>query len=126
MAFVPYSYDDGQPRPSEYYKTGAAGDLTIGLCMALTEGEAALSQSPTHICLRTEAEAPAGTLIPLMPIDGGIVFEAPLAAGADSLAPGGTAAIAADGLSIAAGSGPIRIVSMDGTAAGDLCRCRFA
>ena len=127
MAFIPYSYDCGQMPPAEYAPLASAGDITVGLCMAVTGDGAALSVKPDHICLREEKNAAADTLIPLMHIGGGVVFEAPLAADAASLAPGSLCDVAADGLSIAATSanGNIIIVSMDGTSAGDLCRCRF-
>lgn len=127
MAFTPYSYDCGQMPPAEYFKLADAGDITIGQCMTVTEGKAALSVTPDYICLREEAAAAADTLIPLMHISEGIVFEAPLAADAASLAPGSYADVAADGLSIAATTANknIIIVSMDGNQAGDLCRCRF-
>lgn len=127
MAFLPYSYDCGQMPPAEYAKLAAAGDITVGLCMTVSEAGAALSAKPDYICLREEAGAAAGTLIPLMHIGEGIVFEAPLAADSASLAPGSVCDVAADGLTIASTSanGNIIIVSMDGNQAGDLCRCRF-
>lgn len=127
MAFIPYSYDCGQMPPAEYASLASAGDITVGLCMALGEDGAALSVKPDHICLREEKNAAANTLIPLMHIGEGIVFEAPLAADAAALVPGSVCDVAADGLSIAATSanGNIIIVSMDGNKAGDLCRCRF-
>lgn len=127
MAFLPYSYDCGQMPPAEYVKLASAGDITVGLCMSLTEDGAAPSAKPEYICLREETDAAAGTLVPLMHIGEGIVFEAPLAADAASLVPGGYADVSADGLSIAATTANknIIIVSMDGAKAGDLCRCRF-
>lgn len=127
MAFLPYSYEGGQMPPSEYHKLAAAGDITIGLCMALSGGRAALSVTPEYICLREEQGAAADTPVPLMHITDEVIFEAPLATDAAALVPGSRADVAADGLSIAAtgANGNIMIVSMDGTAAGDLCRCRF-
>lgn len=127
MAFTPYSYDCGQMPPAEYFKLAESGDITIGQCMTVTGGKAALSAEPDYICLREEAGAAADTLVPLMHIGEGIVFEAPLGEDADSLVPGSLADVAADGLSIAATAekANIIIVSMDGNKAGDLCRCRF-
>lgn len=122
MAFLPYSYDDGQPLPSEYVTARAA--VTVGVCGALTDGEFSASAKPTHIAL---ADAEEGAFIPTMRIGGGVVFEAPLAAASASLAPGSLADVSADGLSIAATTANknIQIVSMDGTAKGDMCRVRF-
>lgn len=127
MAFLPYSYDDGQPRPFEYYKLASAGDIEIGTAMAMTGGKLAPSASPTYICMRAEKGAAAETVVPVVRIDEGVVFEAPLAAEAASLKPGVRCAVSANGLTIAGASdsGKLEIVDMDGTAAGDLCRVRF-
>ena len=127
MAFLPYSYENGQPCPFEYHKLASAGDITVGLCMALEDGKAALSAKPDYICLREEINAAADTLVPLMHIGAGVIFEAPLAAASDSLAPGSLCDVSADGLAIApTGTNKnIMIITMDGTAKGDLCRCRF-
>ncbi len=127
MAFLPYSYENGQPCPFEYHKLAQAGDIAVGLCMALTEGKAALSAKPDYICLREEKNAPADTLIPMMHISGDVVFEAPLAADSAGLAEGSLCDVSADGLAIAntTANKNIMIITMDGTAKGDLCRCRF-
>lgn len=128
MACIPYSYENGQPVPVAYHALKTGGDIAIGQCMKLAGGGVSLSAEPDHICLRTEANAQAGALIPLMHIAGNIVFEAPLAADSAALVPGSVCDVSADGLSIAAtaSKGNIIIVSMDGSKAGDLCRCRFA
>lgn len=127
MAFLPYSYENGQPCPFAYHKLASAGDITIGLCMALEDGKAAVSAKPDYICLRDEDNAAADTLVPLMHISADVVFEAPLAADAAALTPGALCDVSADGLAIAAtGTNKnIQIITMDGTAKGDLCRCRF-
>lgn len=127
MAFLPYSYENGQPCPFEYHKLAEAGDIQIGLCMALEDGKAAISAKPDYICLRDEENAAADTLVPLMHISADVVFEAPLAADAAALTPGSLCDVSADGLAIAAtGTNKnIQIITMDGTAEGDLCRCRF-
>lgn len=127
MAFVPYSYDGGQMPPAEYFKLAAAGPISVGQCMAVSGGAAAVSVKPDYICLREDAAAGTDEPVPFMHISEGIVFEAPLAAGAASFAPGTLADVSADGKSIAATTSNknVMIVSMDGTAAGDICRCRF-
>lgn len=127
MAFLPYSYDEGQPRPFEYYKLSAKGDIEIGTAMAITGGKLAASATPGYICMRTEKGAAADTVVPVIRIDAGVVFEAPLAAAAATLKAGARASVSSDGLSIggAADGGVLEIVSMDGTAKGDLCRVRF-
>ena len=59
MAFLPYSYNDGQPRPFEYYKLSVAGSIEIGTAMALSGGKLAASATPAYICMRTEKSAAA-------------------------------------------------------------------
>lgn len=127
MAFVPYSYDDGQPMPFEYYKLAQDGDIQIGLCLALAEGALCVSAEPGYISMREEAAAKAGTTIPVIRVSEKVVFEAPLAADGSALAEGSLAGVSGDGLGIdpAAGVKNIEIVDMDGSAAGDKCRCRF-
>lgn len=127
MAFVPFSYEGGQMPPSEYHKLGAAQDIVIGQCMTVEDGKAVPSVLPDYICLREEKGAAADTLIPVMHIGEGVVFEAPLAADSAALVPGSLVDVAADGLSIASTTANknVFIISMDGTAQGDLCRCRF-
>jgi hypothetical protein len=126
MAFIPYSYDNGQPLPSQYVPA-AAGDVTVGLCMALSGGQLSLSKSPDYIALCDRKGVLAGQVIPAMHITGDMVFEAPLAADSKALKPGSVVDVASDGLSIASTSTTknVQIISMDGTAQGDLCRCRF-
>lgn len=125
MAFLPYSYDHGQPLPSAYIQS-AGGDVAVGLCLAVSGGTAALSVKPEYIALCDRAAA-EGEVIPAMRVTRDMVFEAPLHGAAAGLKPGSLADVAEDGLSIANTSAVknVQIIAMDGTAAGDLCRCRF-
>lgn len=127
MAFVPYSYDDGQPMPFEYYKLAQNGNLQIGLGMALAEGVLGVSATPGYICMRDETGALAGSTVPVIRVSDKVLFEAPLAAAGASLTAGSMAGVSANGLGIdpAAAVKNIEIVDMDGTEAGDKCRCRF-
>lgn len=125
MAFIPYSYDSGQPAPSEYHELASAGDLYIGLSMTVSGDGAAVSKTPDYICLREEKGAAAGTLIPMMHISTDVIFEAPLGQDAPALTAGSAAGVSADGLTIDPQGSALVIVNMDGTEAGDLCRCRF-
>jgi hypothetical protein len=125
MAFMPYSYENGQPLPSEYMPA-AAGNVTVGQCMALDGGRLSLSVKPDYIAL-CDKNAADGESIPAMHITEAVVLEAPLAADAPALKPGSLVDVAADGLTIAS-TGTVKnvqIISMDGTAQGDLCRCRI-
>lgn len=123
MAFLPYSYDDGQPVPTEYHK--ASGNIVVGLGMALSGGVLAASAKPEYIALCDMASA-SEAVIPAMRITADTVFEAPLAA-ATSLKVGSYADVSATGLTIAntTSNKNIQIVGMDGTAAGSKCRVRF-
>jgi hypothetical protein len=125
MAFTPYSYDHGQPLPSQYLPT-AAGTISVGLCMALSGGQLSLSTKPDYIAL-CDRTCTAGERIPAMHITEDMIFEAPLKAASKDVKAGSLVDVAADGLSIASTSvnKNIQIISMDGTAKGDLCRCRF-
>lgn len=127
MAFLPYSYDDGQPRPFEYYKLSAAGDIEIGKTMALSSGKLVTSATPVYVCMRTEKSAAADAVVPVIRIDRDVVFEAPLAEAMTTLKAGAKCDVSADGLSIAktTTNSNIEIVSMDGTAKDSLCRVRF-
>jgi hypothetical protein len=126
MAFMPYSYENGQPLPSEYLPV-SAGTVTVGQCMALSGGRLGLSVQPTYIALCDRKSATEGEVIPAMHITDDLVLEAPLAADSPALKPGDTVDVAADGLTIAStGTNKnVQIITMDGTAQGDLCRVRF-
>lgn len=128
MAFVPFSYDDGQPLPFEYFKLSADADLQIGLCMALEGGGLAVSAEPDYICMREEAGAAQGSTVPVIRVSGKAVFEAPLTAAGSALQAGSAAGVSGDGLGIdpAAAVKNLVILDMDGSRAGDKCRCRFA
>ncbi len=127
MAFVPYSYDDGQMMPFEYYKLAAAGDVQVGLCMALKDGGLTASAEPGFLCMRDETAAAAGATLPVIRLSGKMVLEAPLAAAGAALTAGSLVGVSGDGLGLdpAAGTKNMEIVDMDGTAQGDKCRCRF-
>lgn len=122
MGFIPYSYDAGQPLPSEYLKV-SGGTIVPGLCMKLSNGALTVSAEPDYIALCDMESAPANTVIPAMRVTTEAVFEAPLASGSESLTAGGTAGISADGLSVSASASVknIQIISVSG----GKCRCRF-
>lgn len=128
MAFIPYSYDDGMPRPFEYHVLAEECDIEIGLAMSLTGSGLVVSDEPELICMREERNVPAGTRnIPTIRVSGDVVWEAPLFVSSTSLAPGSLAGVSKDGLFVdpAAVLKNIQIEDMDGTNAGDKCRCRF-
>ncbi|MCD8322939.1 MAG: hypothetical protein LUC89_08660 [Oscillospiraceae bacterium] len=126
MAILPYSFDNGQPIPWEYYPVAGGEDLYVGLGMAVTDGQLGPSTEPTFISLREEEAPAAGTVIPVMRLTEGVVYEIPLNADSAGLQIGVHAGIADDCMTITPGLGEmLEIVGFDGEQAGDLCRCRF-
>lgn len=126
MAFIPYSYDNGQPLPTEYIPA-AAGNYTIGMCLELAGGKVAKSIVPTHIALCDRTGVTVGTPIPVMHISADMIFEAPLAAASSSLKQGSYVDVSTDCVSISntASNQNLQIISLDGTDKGSLCRVRF-
>lgn len=126
MAFIPYSYDNGQPLPTEYIPA-AAGTYTVGMCVELANGRVGKSAVPTHIALCDRTGVTAGSPIPVMHISKDVVFEVPLAAAASALRAGSLVDVATDCLSITntTMNQNVQIIDMDGTAKGSMCRVRF-
>lgn len=76
MAFLPYSYDDGQPRPWEYLPAGA---ITVNVGKTLTQSTGLLAiasntTKPTYISM-IDKVCSSGDIIPVIRVDHGIVFE---------------------------------------------------
>ena len=78
MAFIPHSYDDGQPRPWEYLPCSA---ITPKVGMALTQSSGNLAiatgtTKPTYISMVDKSAAcTAGDIIPVIRVYSGIIFE---------------------------------------------------
>ncbi|MCD8087806.1 MAG: hypothetical protein LUE22_04355 [Oscillospiraceae bacterium] len=125
MAILPYSFDNGQPMPWEYYPVAGGEDLYVGLGMAINDGQLERSATPTFISMREEAAPAAGTIIPVMRLTEGVVYEIPLESDCDGLQIGTCVGIADNGLTIAVGGEMMEIIGFDGEQAGDLCRCRI-
>ena len=77
MAFMPFSYDDGQPRPWEYIP---CDDITVTVGTALYQSSGLLVKAtgttkPTYICMmEAPAAVAAGTLIPVVAVQPDIIF----------------------------------------------------
>lgn len=132
MAFLPYSYDDGQPRPWEYLP---AGNITpkVGLGLVQSSGVFAVAGAtakPTYISMAEYGSAVAsGTLIPVIRVDHGIVFETTNTAAMSGVNIG-QSVTTSDGLKVTAttSSGVAEVISYDGKAsagAGGKVRVRF-
>ena len=131
MAFLPYSYDDGQPRPWEYLPCGA---ITPKVGMALVESSgnlaiAAGTNKPTYISMVDKASAcTAGDIIPVIRVDHGIVFETTFSADPTGINVGDKVTLhASSGLQVTATTtgGVAEVVYKDANASGAMCRVRF-
>ncbi|MCD8117864.1 MAG: hypothetical protein LUE21_12315 [Oscillospiraceae bacterium] len=126
MAFLPYSYDSGQPLPFEYYPVDGSGDIYVGQVMALSGGQLVPGNSSDYISMREESAPAAGTVIPVIRATQDAVFEAPLGAAAPGLRAGTTCSVSDDGMSLNLdGGSSVVIIGLDGEGEGDLCRVRF-
>lgn len=129
MGFMIHSTDSGRVPATEYLPAGA---ITPKAGMALTQTGGLLvsavgAQAPSYISMcEREKACEAGEAIPVIRVDGDIIFETTFSADADSVALGDKVTISADGLSITAtAGGPAEVVYMDGTEKGSMCRVRF-
>lgn len=129
MAFIPYSYRDGQPEPWEYLQTSAIGTVTVGMALTLSNGKLAKATGtvrPDYISMYGGTAA-AGDTIPVIRVYEETIFETEFSAAAASAAAGGKHTIDTTGTMITATttSGVAEVVSLNGTAAGDKVRVRF-
>lgn len=129
MAFLPYSYDDGQPRPWEYIP---CDDIAVSVGMALVQSSGLLIKAtgttkPTYISMVDKTVATEGDPIPVIRIDSGIIFETTNSASLSSAAIGAKVTLHTDGLQITGTttSGVAEIVYKEADAVGSVCRVRF-
>lgn len=131
MGFLIYSVEHGRVPAFEYLPCSA---ITPKIGMALTQdtGNLAIASGttkPTYISMAEYGSAvTAGTIIPVIRVDDGIIFETTFSASASSIKLGNKVTLASDGLRVTAttSSGVAEVVYMDGTSSGDMCRVRFA
>ena len=131
MAFKLYSTDDGRVPPVEYLPAGA---ITPKAGMALTQSSGNLAiatgtTAPSYISMmETDAALTAGTMIPVIRVEPGMIFETSFSASASSVKLGNKVTLhASNGLQVTATTtdGVAEVVYMDGTASGSMCRVRF-
>jgi len=127
--FLPIKSDNGALLPWEYM-SAAAGDYKAGQLLTVDEGflaaiEDATTEAPPYLCM-ADITLEEGGILPVTRISEDYIYETTLAAADATAAVGGKLQIAAGGLEAAAGPGAFEIVYLDGKAAGDMVRGRFA
>lgn len=121
MAFLPFSYDDGQPRPWEYLPCGAITPK-VGMALTQTSGNLAIATGttkPTYISMIDCASAlTAGDIIPVIRVDSGIIFETTNTASLSGVTKGQKVTLHTDGLKVTATttSGVAEIIDCDSVA----------
>jgi hypothetical protein len=122
MAFLPFSYDDGQPRPWEYLPCGAITPK-VGMALTQTSGNLAIATGttkPTYISMIDCASAlTAGDIIPVIRVDSGIIFETTNSASLSGVTKGQKVTLhASNGMQVTAttSSGVAEIIDYDETA----------
>ncbi len=123
MAFLPFSYDDGQPRPWEYLPCSA---ITPKVGMALTQSSGNLAiatgtTKPTYISMvDKDAACTAGDIIPVIRVDSGIIFETTNSASFSGMNRGAKVTLhASNGMQVTAttSSGVAEVIDFDDVAA---------
>ena len=130
MAFLIHSVDDGHV-PAWEYLPCAAITPKVGMALTFSSGNlttAAGTVKPGYICMAEKSAAcTAGDLIPVIRVNGDIVFETVSSASMASIKPGDKVTIASDGLRVTATttSGVAGVVEVLDSASGGAVRIRF-
>lgn len=127
MSFIPYSTDDGRVPAWEYIPAGAITPK-VGLALAYNAGKLAVATGkPEYICMREEAAVASGTVIPVIAVSPGIVFQTQNTASLASVKEGEAVTLAADGMGITAttSSGVAKILKKHGDAVGSEILVKF-
>lgn len=107
MAFIPYSYADGQPVPWEYKTAGALGAVKPGQALNLSSGKLAKctgDNRPEYIGMYKGTVA-SGDVIPVIKVDEETIFETQNSVANTSAAPGSKLTIDTTGTMITATAG---------------------
>lgn len=131
MGFLIHTVEGGYVPPFLYKPAGA---ITPKIGMALVESGGNLvaatgTTKPTHICMIEGSTAlSAGTLIPVIAVNPGIVFETTCSAAFTNIKKGDKVTLHTDGMQVTATktNGVATVVDGDGGASGSKVRVRFA
>lgn len=128
MAFIPYSYADGQPAPWEYKEAGALGSIKPGQALNLSGGKLAKctgDNRPEYIGMYQGTVA-SGDIIPCIKVDEETVFETENSVANTSAVAGSKLTIDSTGTKITATAGTaVEVVLPLDTAAGGKMHVRF-
>lgn len=128
MAFIPYTYADGQPVPWEYKEAGALGSIKPGQALSLSSGKLAKCSGdnrPEYIGMYGGTVA-SGDIIPVIRVDEETVFETENSVANTSAAAGSRLTIDSTGTKITATAGvAVEVVEALDTAAGGKMLVRF-
>ena len=130
MGFYVYKTDDGTVTPWEYM-VAADGSYVPGQLLAVVDGELAAlaantNTTPPYVCMAEKSVTEGDPILPVTRLRKGAIYETVLSAAAAAAAVGGKLSVASGGLAAVTGAGTFEIVSLDGKAAGDAVRGRFA
>ena len=107
MAFIPYTYADGQPTPWEYKQAEALGEIRPGQALVLSAGKLAKCSGdnrPEYIGMYGGTVA-SGDVIPAIKVDEETVFETENSVANASAAAGSRLTIDTTGTKITATAG---------------------
>lgn len=128
MAFIPYTYADGQPTPWEYKEAGALGKVEPGQALSLSSGKLAKctgNNRPEYIGMYRGTVA-SGDIIPCIKVDEETVFETQNSVANTSAVAGSRLTIDTTGTKITATTGiAVEVVEALDTAANGRMLVRF-
>ena len=128
--FVYHKGDNGAVPPWEYSEA-VGGHYQVGQLLTVnTDGKvaklaAASVKTPPYLCMADATVSVAGGTLPCTRVSDDYIYETTLAAAMDTLKVGAKLSVAATGLNSAAAAGTFEVVSLDGTAEGDIVRGRW-
>lgn len=129
MAFLLQSMDVGQTPPIEYRQATADEDVVLGEALVTASTglltKCGATAKPEFIAVGPQDEQ---DIVPVVRVQDYQVWRTQLSAAGTSLKPGNKVTLETDGLRVTATttSGVAAIVELEGTAAGDGVRVRFA
>lgn len=130
MGFIPRTFDNGKPQPTEYMPVTGNINIDLGTALIAAGGKLALASGtnkPAYISACERTTTTAGEIIPAVRANSDVVFETELSVANSTIAIGTRYTIHTDGNGITTTDtgGVAEVVSFDGTAVGDHVRVRF-